>query len=179
MSAPPPIGVRLPPRYDVAKLVWRLADAWVASNPTDGFSNGGATVQGLGAFNPSAEKSQHRIQGNKKPALRAGSCWYIGGAEEDRTPDLCIANAALSQLSYRPMRLMIAGAQGCAKLFSNPLTWEGSRLTGRRGVDGASRSTWQTTAFPESAFPDGVASTARFLRCRVAWPVPRQPSVAV
>ena len=27
----------------------------------------------------------------------------IGGAEEDRTPDLFIANAALSQLSYRPM----------------------------------------------------------------------------
>ncbi len=26
----------------------------------------------------------------------------IGGPEEDRTPDLCIANAALSQLSYRP-----------------------------------------------------------------------------
>ena len=25
-----------------------------------------------------------------------------GGAEGDRTPDLCIANAALSQLSYRP-----------------------------------------------------------------------------
>jgi hypothetical protein len=25
-----------------------------------------------------------------------------GGPEEDRTPDLCIANAALSQLSYRP-----------------------------------------------------------------------------
>jgi hypothetical protein len=27
-----------------------------------------------------------------------------GGAEGDRTPDLCIANAALSQLSYRPNR---------------------------------------------------------------------------
>ena len=25
-----------------------------------------------------------------------------GGEEEDRTPDLCIANAALSQLSYTP-----------------------------------------------------------------------------
>ena len=25
-----------------------------------------------------------------------------GGEEEDRTPDLCIANAALSQLSYFP-----------------------------------------------------------------------------
>jgi hypothetical protein len=27
----------------------------------------------------------------------------IGGAEGDRTLDLCIANAALSQLSYRPV----------------------------------------------------------------------------
>lgn len=26
-----------------------------------------------------------------------------GGAEEDRTPDLRIANATLSQLSYRPV----------------------------------------------------------------------------
>ena len=31
-------------------------------------------------------------------------CWALmnGGAEEDRTPDLRIANATLSQLSYRP-----------------------------------------------------------------------------
>src|SRR3569832_952518 len=29
-----------------------------------------------------------------------------GGAEEDRTPDLRIANATLSQLSYRPMSLI-------------------------------------------------------------------------
>ena len=32
------------------------------------------------------------------------SGYLIGGAEGDRTPDLCIANAALSQLSYSPMR---------------------------------------------------------------------------
>ena len=28
----------------------------------------------------------------------------LGGPKEDRTPDLCIANAALSQLSYRPWK---------------------------------------------------------------------------
>ena len=28
--------------------------------------------------------------------------WMLGGAEEDRTPDLRIANATLSQLSYGP-----------------------------------------------------------------------------
>ena len=46
----------------------------------------------------------HGISGNKKPALRAGSCLRIGGAREDRTPDLVIANDALSQLSYGPER---------------------------------------------------------------------------
>ncbi len=30
-----------------------------------------------------------------------------GGEEEDRTPDLCIANAALSQLSYFPTKLQL------------------------------------------------------------------------
>jgi hypothetical protein len=45
----------------------------------------------------------------KKPALRRvlhtaldGKKRVIGGEEEDRTPDLRIANAALSQLSYPP-----------------------------------------------------------------------------
>ena len=40
----------------------------------------------------------------------------IGGAEEDRTPDLRIANATLSQLSYRPIRIaMISATAGFAK----------------------------------------------------------------
>ena len=48
--------------------------------------------------------------GDAEAALRAADeAMYrnkkeSGGAEEDRTPDLCIANAALSQLSYRPTR---------------------------------------------------------------------------
>jgi hypothetical protein len=36
------------------------------------------------------------------PAELPGQTFESGGAEEDRTPDLCIANAALSQLSYGP-----------------------------------------------------------------------------
>ena len=31
----------------------------------------------------------------------------FGGAEEDRTPDLRIANATLSQLSYGPLRVLV------------------------------------------------------------------------
>jgi hypothetical protein len=36
--------------------------------------------------------------------------WMCGGEEEDRTPDLRIANAALSQLSYLPDAAIIASA---------------------------------------------------------------------
>ena len=32
---------------------------------------------------------------------------WVGGEEEDRTPDLRIANAALSQLSYHPLEVRI------------------------------------------------------------------------
>ena len=34
-----------------------------------------------------------------RPGMRVGA---VGGAEGDRTPDLLIANEALSQLSYSP-----------------------------------------------------------------------------
>lgn len=41
------------------------------------------------------------ISGKKKGPETIRALVY-GGPKEDRTPDLCIANAALSQLSYRP-----------------------------------------------------------------------------
>ena len=51
----------------------------------------------------------------KTPAI-AGRGWVFGGPKEDRTPDLRIANAALSQLSYRPVkRAIIAAACGFGK----------------------------------------------------------------
>ena len=45
--------------------------------------------------------------GCNRPRLMAGKQWgapakRLGGAEGDRTPDLRIANATLSQLSYGP-----------------------------------------------------------------------------
>ena len=55
----------------------------------------------------------------KKPALRPvdwtlldGNKQENGGAEEDRTPDLRIANATLSQLSYRPSGRHCKGLRG-------------------------------------------------------------------
>ena len=40
-----------------------------------------------------------------KKAAKARICLLSGGEEEDRTPDLRIANATLSQLSYPPTRI--------------------------------------------------------------------------
>ena len=60
---------------------------------------------------PSLELSVLPNGGGQIPGL--ASCvptdYDIDGAEGDRTPDLCIANAALSQLSYRPTRKTGAG----------------------------------------------------------------------
>ena len=44
------------------------------------------------------------ITANKKNLLEGSNTVDSGGPEEDRNPNLCIANAALSQLSYRPMK---------------------------------------------------------------------------
>ena len=53
----------------------------------------------------------YRFGGNKK--ARSAYCktrkFYIGGLEGNRTLDLCVANAALSQLSYKPMENAVYG----------------------------------------------------------------------
>ena len=48
-------------------------------------------------FSPLSESITRRADSDKPPALVAG------GAEEARTPDLRLAKAALSQLSYGPV----------------------------------------------------------------------------
>jgi hypothetical protein len=46
----------------------------------------------------------------------------IGGAEEDRTPDLVIANDALSQLSYGPVTgRTVAASTESSSCYSNTL----------------------------------------------------------
>jgi hypothetical protein len=51
------------------------------------------------------------------------SCCLDCGAEGDRTPDLCIANAALSQLSYGPWEgeregsVTVPGVNGFLRFF--------------------------------------------------------------
>ena len=53
--------------------------------------------------NPQKHAGTGAIRQEKTPTEN-GWGFIIGGAEEDRTPDLRIANATLSHLSYRPER---------------------------------------------------------------------------
>lgn len=46
-----------------------------------------------------------RVFLGRKKARRTSGLGNLGGVEEDRTPDLRIANATLSQLSYHPTRM--------------------------------------------------------------------------
>ena len=56
-----------------------------------------------------ADNEKQQMQ-RKSPSIAVGFCYLVnqerfvvvGGDEEDRTPDLRIANATLSQLSYVP-----------------------------------------------------------------------------
>ena len=61
------------------------------------------------------------LEGKKKPHCYAAFQVLLnGGAGEDRTPDLLIANQALSQLSYNPMRF------SRPMLPQNRLEWYGN-----------------------------------------------------
>lgn len=48
--------------------------------------------------------------------FRCNPLGKTGGDEEDRTPDLCIANAALSQLSYAPTNKKNSSSSGLAAM---------------------------------------------------------------
>jgi hypothetical protein len=71
-----------------------------------------------------------RSPGGKEKPASASAGWKIsGGDEEDRTPDLRIANATLSQLSYVPTRaVIIARKRVRRKLLPIPPTPEGLEL---------------------------------------------------
>ena len=61
-------------------------------------------VVGTGAGVMTNQQKQRFGRGSQGKAPRGRLTPAPDGAEGDRTPDLCIANAALSQLSYRPQR---------------------------------------------------------------------------
>ena len=71
-----------------------------------------------------AAAPRHAGISGKKKGLETIQTLVIGGAEEDRTPDLRIANATLSQLSYSPTREAkfsgLAGTQASIALWALP-----------------------------------------------------------
>lgn len=91
-----------------------------------------------------------RFRKNKKGSiLRSSPSNSVGGAEEDRTPDLRIANATLSQLSYRPnsrssyTRISALGNRGY--------------VTPTRYFDGAPANTHSTTDRASASLMRGCA----------------------
>ena len=58
-----------------------------------------------------AEPVYHELRASRTPPGNT-SLWKHGGAEGGRTPDLRIANATLSQLSYGPIKCIAAGGAG-------------------------------------------------------------------
>src|SRR5690606_9220434 len=68
------------------------------------------------AAGPASDHLEKKGNPHRQPA--------VGGAEGDRTPDLVIANDALSQLSYSPVRRMAhlcGGAVRCQASKSRPI----------------------------------------------------------
>ena len=63
------------------------------------------TSQGWRSQGQARKPRQHWGNGQKKSQPMRVGILGIGGEEEDRTPDLVIANDALSQLSYPPTKV--------------------------------------------------------------------------
>ncbi|EHJ61821.1 YGGT family protein [Novosphingobium pentaromativorans US6-1] len=80
---------------------FRRSRSWVRSRkeqPCPNNAGDGPSQSGTQTKNPAAPD---RVRSGSLPDQRKSS--ITGGAEGDRTPDLVIANDALSQLSYGPV----------------------------------------------------------------------------
>jgi hypothetical protein len=83
--------------FDLGKRISQKFSHPHESIPNDRFGKGIDAIQ-----RPTQRVRRHANA--KRRIFRCGALRVFGGAEEDRTPDLRIANATLSQLSYRPKR---------------------------------------------------------------------------
>ncbi len=118
-------------------------------------------------------ETRPRLQKQKRHVVGRGAFDDSGGAEEDRTPDLRIANATLSQLSYRPTRQGPVYAR--CRCHAKPTN--GSKF--ERRPDGGDRARQQgalpvsisspTTSQTGSPTPDQCGRSASSLR---SWPRP-------
>ena len=81
-----------------------------------------------------------------------------GGEEEDRTPDLCIANAALSQLSYPPKWLQ----------FSNiGVVGEGSKFILSKSIPQSAKAPRNIAGLCRLPHQSGLISSRNRNGCRV------------
>ena len=79
-------------------VVASLPATSIQPDDVDWFTQGGAFVYG----SLSTKALIHWYLCKNRSILRLERFFNLGGDEEGRTPDLCIANAALCQLSYIP-----------------------------------------------------------------------------
>ena len=73
--------------------------------------------------------NRSKPESNKGLRITVTPCFYFGGDEGDRTPDLSVANAALSQLSYGPDPHNSMGATGLEPVTSTMSTWHSNQLS--------------------------------------------------
>ena len=104
-------------RHCSRRLCWRTAPSlrWLRQDHSNAPAGQERHCPGVVPQSPSRTEAFMTIAGKS-----------VGGAEGDRTPDLIIANDALSQLSYSPVRRM-------AHLWGAAIDCQASKSMRRRG----------------------------------------------
>ena len=139
-----------------------------------------------GACSSSGNERQTMPRQTQKPGV-SRAFEFGGGAEGDRTLDLCIANAALSQLSYRPVESLASeassgGADSVRDAGSYRMVWIAPSkrpvATPRPAFNAAYRE-WPDSA-PVSPSNGRRQSTAAEDNCRLAqgWEEDRRVSLS-
>lgn len=130
---PQPIALTSPKTADVGTwTVKRPAESGERKTATSRLRVGGsARVRSRGRC---PKPRQHWRSGQKKAQPIRVGLWVNGGEEEDRTPDLRIANAALSQLSYPPTKERYSSAIQTALNGECRSSWSGLRRPGGGGI---------------------------------------------
>lgn len=101
------------------------------------------------------------IQGRHDKDRASTGIFESGGDEEDRTPDLRIANATLSQLSYVPTAAISGEGGILARVPGQGKCWDGAGLQGRRQPAHFGARPRGPRLGPQGKIPDRKPMTAR------------------